>query len=391
MKPGFTLMEILIVVLIVAILAAVAVPQYQKAVLKSRYSALMPIGKAMADSNEIYYMDKGEYAASPAQLDVAGQEEVYPDGTEITLNSDDNYSYVLVANASGVPNANYVVYQKHSTNFPDNIHCEALTGDTRAEELCQSFHGEYIGQNGSYTAYLLSGDGTGSFSKECEAALEATRECSCGAEERDYSCNTTTGEWSYGEWSGCPTKPATSQTCSGGKQVRTVSCGTNGWETGAWSACASQAAATAYEEIQKYDEFARQLREAQEAYYALHNQYTPSFSELGVEMPSECRATSTGRSTNDRHWLRCGNDIFIDNSGGQHDDPHGFLMVEYCPGHNNGYNDCVSNRTNISYYVYEHVKTNEMNPNVRNDYNNGKEIPCLPINSIGTEVCGTFY
>ena len=191
---GFTLLEVLIVVLVIGILTAVAVPQYQKAVLKSRFSSLMPTTKAIRDGNEVYYMEHGEYAPAAKSLDVSGQDEKYPDGTDVDVLDTDKYSYVLATRDNNFP-LNYIVYQKHSSNFPDNIHCEAST--PMAEEVCQGLGGKLL-ESGSlhdgYTTYILKGNASDGQMPTSLSKLVAACEQNANCTVSEQGDNTTLQE-----------------------------------------------------------------------------------------------------------------------------------------------------------------------------------------------------
>jgi len=68
---AFTLIELLVVVLIIGILAAVALPQYQKAVWKSRGIQLLTLSKSVATAQQAYDLANGTYPQHFSELDLS--------------------------------------------------------------------------------------------------------------------------------------------------------------------------------------------------------------------------------------------------------------------------------------------------------------------------------
>lgn len=69
-QKGFTLIELMIVVAIIGVLAAIAVPQYQKYVAKSEASAALASITGHRTNVETYVLTEGSFPATSAALPI---------------------------------------------------------------------------------------------------------------------------------------------------------------------------------------------------------------------------------------------------------------------------------------------------------------------------------
>ncbi len=124
-RKGFTLIELLVVVLIIGILTAVAVPQYQVAVLKSRAMEGLVGLDAWRKAQQSYYLANGEYIYSWEGLDID-----IPNKDKYIFEEDfKKISYTLNSSLrlSFYPLTNRYLCQAITTKYLENKVCATLS------------------------------------------------------------------------------------------------------------------------------------------------------------------------------------------------------------------------------------------------------------------------
>lgn len=191
-NKGFTLIELLVVVLILGILAAMAMPQYFKAVERSRMSEAVSLLANIAQSEQRKYMQINNYTANFKALDVApksasgttyctkgtqpttGETDYVTPATSVNKCSGGNgFAIVLkgtalnegaaVATRTGANALQYAYSLKRFYGGQGTL-CEAAAGNTNGEELCA----DYCGVD-TYPSGGCCSDGSTGAAGECAA------------------------------------------------------------------------------------------------------------------------------------------------------------------------------------------------------------------------------
>ena len=170
-KKGFTLIEILVVVLIIGILASIALPQYQRAVDKAKYTNLMPITKTIVESQLRALLETDNPSFEDLDIVMPGNCSLV-DGHPRAITCDDGKWGCLMRKSSGNPvkywtrctdvglNASYFyTIEVGSSEISARCYAHTIEEDDRPNRLCKALTGKanYEAREGIAMFWLPNG------------------------------------------------------------------------------------------------------------------------------------------------------------------------------------------------------------------------------------------
>lgn len=152
-KTGFTLIELLVVVLIIGILSAVALPQYKKAVNKSKFVSMLPLLAEVKRAQELYYLANGKYALTWDELGFELPKSFYRVAGNSAWGSNNRLSlYAVNEHGESVGGGLFVpdvlfLWDLDHYYAVGHLYCKPY--DTEGDSLCRSLSTEKL-PNGRY-------------------------------------------------------------------------------------------------------------------------------------------------------------------------------------------------------------------------------------------------
>ena len=168
-KNGFTLLELLVVVVIIGLLASIALPQYKKAVAKANLYKGISLIESLYQAQQSYILAHGHFATDIDDLDITVPVDSSCQKTQTKSISRYTCDFGKIGILDSFSNIQYlsptgtIGYLHYFEDFTSGglerkageVWCFAKTDDNVAQEVCKGMGGKFGNSDSTWTRYKV--------------------------------------------------------------------------------------------------------------------------------------------------------------------------------------------------------------------------------------------